>query len=114
RTYPQFTLLPYTTLFRSEGLDRGLANISGIYDSMVKRGRLTAEEKEQRMSLIKGSLSYDDLRDADVIIEAVFENMELKKRIFAKLDEVAKPGAVLATNTSTLDIDEIASATKRP
>jgi len=97
-----------------EGLDRGLANISGIYDSMVKRGRLTAEEKEQRMSLIKGSLSYDDLRDADVIIEAVFENMELKKRIFAKLDEVAKPGAVLATNTSTLDIDEIASATKRP
>jgi len=97
-----------------EGLDRGLANISGIYDSMVERGRLTAEEKEQRMSLIKGSLSYDDLRDADVIIEAVFENMELKKRIFAKLDEVAKPGAVLATNTSTLDIDEIASATKRP
>jgi 3-hydroxyacyl-CoA dehydrogenase len=107
--------IPVTVIDASqEGLDRGLANIEKTYGSMVKRGRLSEEDKVKRMSLIKGSLSYDDLRDADVIIEAVFENMDLKKSIFAKLDEVAKPGAVLATNTSTLDIDEIAAATKRP
>lgn len=107
--------IPVTVIDASqEGLDRGLANVSRTYDSMVKRGRLSVEDKAKRMSLIKGSLSYEDLRDADVIIEAVFESMDLKKSIFAKLDEVAKSGAVLATNTSTLDIDEIASATKRP
>ncbi len=81
---------------------------------MVRRGRLSAADKAQRMSLIRGSLDYGDLRDADVIVEAVFEDMALKKRIFGRLDEVARPGAVLATNTSTLDIDAIAAATRRP
>jgi 3-hydroxyacyl-CoA dehydrogenase len=97
-----------------EGLDRGLKHIDGTYESMVKRGRLSAEDKAKRMGLIKGSLSYDDLKDADIVIEAVFENMQLKQQIFTKLDQVLKPGAILATNTSTLDIAKIASVTKRP
>ncbi|MDP1633354.1 MAG: 3-hydroxyacyl-CoA dehydrogenase NAD-binding domain-containing protein, partial [Gallionellaceae bacterium] len=97
-----------------EALDRGLAGVDRTYESMVKRGRITAEDKAKRMSLIKTSLDYADLKDADVVIEAVFEDMALKKEIFARLDKVAKPGAVLASNTSTLDIDEIARATSRP
>lgn len=97
-----------------QGLAKGLANVDKTYESMVKRGRLSAEDKARRMALIGTSLSYDDLRDADVIIEAVFESMELKRKIFVELDRVAKPGAVLATNTSTLDIEQIADATKRP
>ena len=97
-----------------EALDRGLAGVDRTYESMVKRGRITAEAKAQRMALITGSLDYADLKDADVVIEAVFEDMALKKDIFARLDKVAKPGAVLASNTSTLDIDEIARATSRP
>ena len=97
-----------------EALDRGLAGVDRTYESMVKRGRITAEAKAQRMALIKGSLDYAALKDADVVIEAVFEDMALKKDIFARLDKVAKPGAVLASNTSTLDIDEIARATSRP
>jgi 3-hydroxyacyl-CoA dehydrogenase len=97
-----------------EALDRGLAVVDRNYASMVKRGRLTADEHARRMSLIRGSLDYADLADADVIIEAVFESMDLKKAIFAKLDRVAKPGAMLATNTSTLDVAEIARATSRP
>jgi 3-hydroxyacyl-CoA dehydrogenase len=88
--------------------------IGKTYDSMVKRGRLTEDEKVKRMSLIRGTRNYADLAGADVVIEAVFENMELKGRIFRALDEVAKAGAVLATNTSTLDITEIAAATRRP
>ncbi len=107
--------IPVTLIDAAQGgLERGLANVDRTYESMVKRGRLSPEDKAKRMGLIKGSLSYDDLRDVDVVIEAVFEDMELKKSIFAKLDAIAKPGAVLATNTSTLDIDVIASATKRP
>lgn len=97
-----------------EALERGLAGVDRTYASMVKRGRITAEDKAKRMSLITGSLDYADLKDADVVIEAVFEDMALKKQIFARLDQVAKPGAVLASNTSTLDIDEIAHATSRP
>jgi 3-hydroxyacyl-CoA dehydrogenase len=97
-----------------EGLDRGLKHIDSTYESMVKRGRLSADDKAKRMSLIKGSLSYDDLKDVDIVIEAVFENMQLKQQIFKKLDEVLKPGAILATNTSTLDIAKIAEVTKRP
>jgi 3-hydroxyacyl-CoA dehydrogenase len=97
-----------------QGLAKGLANVDRTYQSMVDRGRLSAAEKSQRLALIRGSLSYDDLRDADVIIEAVFESMDLKRSIFAMLDRVAKPGAVLATNTSTLDIEQIAAATQRP
>jgi 3-hydroxyacyl-CoA dehydrogenase len=95
-------------------LARGLEVIARNYDSMVKRGRIEEQEKTRRMALIRGTLDYAALADADVVIEAVFENMELKKRIFAQLDKVAKRGAVLATNTSTLDVTEIARATGRP
>lgn len=97
-----------------QGLAKGLANVDRTYQSMVDRGRLSAADKAQRMALIGGALSYDALRDADVIIEAVFESMTLKRTIFAELDRIAKPGAVLATNTSTLDIEQIAEATRRP
>jgi 3-hydroxyacyl-CoA dehydrogenase len=107
--------LPVTVLDTTqEALDRGLGVIGKTYDSMIKRGRLTEDEKLKRMSLIRGTRNYADLAGADVVIEAVFENMELKAKIFRALDEVAKPGAVLATNTSTLDITEIAAATRRP
>jgi 3-hydroxyacyl-CoA dehydrogenase len=107
--------IPVTLLDTShEALDRGLAGIDRTYESMVKRGRLGEAEKSQRMALIGSSLDYAALGDADVIIEAVFENMTLKQEIFGKLDRVAKPGAVLATNTSTLDIADIAKATQRP
>jgi len=107
--------LPVTVLDTSqEALDRGLAVIGKTYDSMVKRGRITAPEKDQRMALIHGTLAYEDLGGADVVIEAVFESLELKQKIFKTLDGVVKPGAVLATNTSTLDITEIAGATRRP
>ena len=95
-------------------LERGLANVERIYQSMVDRGRLTAEDKTQRMALIRTTLDYGELREADVIVEAVFESMELKREVFAKLDAVARRGAVLATNTSTLDIETIANATSRP
>ncbi len=97
-----------------EALERGLGVVERNFDSMVKRGRITAEEQGTRMALIRGATDYEELRDADVIVEAVFENMELKKKVFTSLDRVAKPGAVLATNTSTLDIDELATAVKRP
>lgn len=107
--------LPVTIVDASrEGLDRGLAVVDRNYQSMVERHRITAREKADRMAQISGTLDYAELRDADVIIEAVFENMELKKRIFSSLDRIAKPGAVLATNTSTLDIDELATAVSRP
>ncbi len=96
------------------GIDRGLATVRKNYDSSVKRGRMTAQDVEQRMGLIEGALTYEVLKDADLVIEAVFESMALKKKIFAELDRVCKPGAILATNTSTLDIDEVATATKRP
>ncbi len=107
--------IPVTVLDSSrEALDRGLGVIDKTYDSMVKRGRLSAEDKAKRLALIKGALDYAAVGDADVVIEAVFENMELKKKIFAELDRRTKPGAVLATNTSTLDIDELAKAVSRP
>jgi 3-hydroxyacyl-CoA dehydrogenase len=107
--------MPVTLLdTNQEALDRGLAVIGKTYDSMVKRGRLTAEEKDKRMALISGTLEYSDLMSADVVIEAVFESMDLKTKIFKALDDVAKPGAVLATNTSTLDIAQLAAATRRP
>jgi 3-hydroxyacyl-CoA dehydrogenase len=81
---------------------------------MVKRGRIDAAEKARRMNLISGTVNYRDFANSDVIIEAVYESMDLKKRVFGELDAVAKPGAMLATNTSTLDIDEIAASVKRP
>jgi 3-hydroxyacyl-CoA dehydrogenase len=95
-------------------LDRGLATIRKNYERSVTRGSLKPEQRDQRLDLITTTLDYAALGSADVIIEAVFENMALKKEIFAKLDAVAKPGAILGTNTSTLDIDEIAAVTQRP
>jgi 3-hydroxyacyl-CoA dehydrogenase len=107
--------VPVTVLDVSqEALNRGFATIDRTYESMVKRGRITATEKARRMGLIHGTLDYADLGAADVIIEAALERMDLKRSIFAQLDAVAKPGAVLATNTSTLDIDAIATAVHRP
>jgi 3-hydroxyacyl-CoA dehydrogenase len=95
-------------------LDRGLAAVRKNYESSIKRGRLTLEAMEQRMALIHPQLGYDGFEEVDIIIEAVFENMALKKQVFAEIDKIAKPDCVLATNTSTLNIDEIASATSRP
>jgi len=107
--------LPVTVIDGSqEALDRGLAVVGKTYDTMVKRSRLTAEEKDKRLALIRGSLNYADLAGADVVIEAVYESLDLKRKIFSALDKAVKPGAVLATNTSTLDIAEIAAATRRP
>lgn len=107
--------IPVTLIDANEqGLQRGLANIDKVFQSMVDRGRITAEVKAQRLQLISNSLSYDALSNADIVIEAVFEDMALKQKIFTQLDAVAKPGAILATNTSTLDIEKIAEVTKRP
>ena len=97
-----------------DALERGLGTIAKTYDSMVKRGRISEADRASRLELIKGTLAYEDLRAADVIIEAVFESMDLKQKIFGELDRVAKPGTLLATNTSTLDVVEIANATSRP
>ena len=99
---------------KQEALDKGFGVIRKNYEISAKKGRLTQENVEQRMSLLSGTLLYTELNEADLIIEAVFENMEIKKKVFTSLDLVAKPGAILASNTSTLDVDEIASATKRP
>ncbi|MFL6647419.1 MAG: 3-hydroxyacyl-CoA dehydrogenase NAD-binding domain-containing protein [Sulfurifustaceae bacterium] len=99
---------------KQEALDKGVANIRKNYDNSVKKGKLSAEKLEQRMGLLKPTLSYDALKDADLIIEAVFEELSVKEGVFKKLDEVAKPGAILATNTSTLDVNKIAAFTKRP
>ncbi len=99
---------------RQEALDRGLATLRKNYERSVSRGSLKTEEMERRLALIQPTLDYAALRDADLVIEAVFENLALKKEIFAKLDAVAKPGAIIGTNTSTLDIDEIAAVTQRP
>src|SRR5580658_3123994 len=95
-------------------LDRGLANIQKNYATSVKRGRFTQEFVDERLKLIQPTLSYDSFANADLVIEAVFEGMALKKEVFAELDRVCKPGAILASNTSTLNIDEIASSTARP
>jgi 3-hydroxyacyl-CoA dehydrogenase len=99
---------------KQEALDRGLATIRKNYENTAKKGRLTQDDVEKRMGLLSGSLSLDDLADCDLIIEAVFENMDIKKDVFGKLDKIAKPGAILASNTSYLDVNEIASATSRP
>jgi 3-hydroxyacyl-CoA dehydrogenase len=97
-----------------EALDAGFATIRRNYDASVKRGRLTAEAAAERMARMTPMLSYDGVATADLVIEAVFENLELKTHVFRELDAVAKPGAVLASNTSTLDIDLLAAATSRP
>ncbi len=95
-------------------LDRGLATIRQNYANSVKKGRFTQQAVEQRLARIQPTLSPEGIRDADMVVEAVFENMALKKQVFTELDRIAKPGAILATNTSTLDVDEIAAATSRP
>ena len=97
-----------------EALDKGLATVRKNYESSLKKGRLTQEKFDQRTGLIKGTLSYDDIKNADIVIEAVFEEMGIKEKVFRKLDEVMKPGAILASNTSTLDVNKIAGFTKRP
>jgi len=107
--------VPVTLLeTKQEALDRGIATIRKNYEAQVKKGKLTAEKLEARMALIRPTLSYDDLKEADLIIEAVFEELGVKEQVFKRLDEVAKPGAMLASNTSTLDVDKIAAFTKRP
>jgi 3-hydroxyacyl-CoA dehydrogenase len=99
---------------KQEALDRGLATIRKNYDSQVKKGKLKQDKLDQRMSLLSTTLSYDDLKDADMVIEAVFEEMSVKEAVFKELDRVMKPGAILASNTSTLDVNKIAAFTKRP
>ena len=95
-------------------LDRGLSVIGKNYENSAKKGRMTMDDVEKRMGLIKGSLNLEDLASSDLVIEAVFENMDVKKDVFRKLDSIVKQGAILATNTSYLNTDEIASVTKRP
>jgi 3-hydroxyacyl-CoA dehydrogenase len=95
-------------------LDRGLTTIRRNYENTAKKGRLTQADVETRMGLLRPDLNLDALSDCDLIIEAVFENMEIKKEVFGKLDKVAKPGSILASNTSYLNIDEIAAVTSRP
>ncbi|MFN7156588.1 MAG: 3-hydroxyacyl-CoA dehydrogenase NAD-binding domain-containing protein [Acidovorax sp.] len=99
---------------KQEALDRGVATIKKNYEAQVKKGKLKQDKYEQRMALLSTTLSYDDFKDCDLIIEAVFEEMGVKEAVFKQLDAVAKPGAILASNTSTLDVDKIAAFTKRP
>ncbi|MEQ8739139.1 MAG: 3-hydroxyacyl-CoA dehydrogenase NAD-binding domain-containing protein, partial [Hoeflea sp.] len=99
---------------KQDALDRGIATIRRNYENSAKKGRFSMEEVEKRMGLLTGSLDMNDLADCDLVIEAVFENMDIKKDVFGKLDKIVKQGAILATNTSALNIDEIATAVKRP
>lgn len=97
-----------------EALDKGIAKIRNNYEISVKRGSLDADAVSKRMALIEPVLAYDKIGDTDIVIEAVFENLDVKKDVFKQLDTVMKPGAILASNTSTLDIDAMAAMTKRP
>jgi len=107
--------IPVTLLeMKQEALDKGIATIRRNYEASARKGRLTAQQVEERMALIKPTLSYDDLKDADMVIEAVFEEISVKEAVFRRLDEVMKSGAILASNTSTLDLNEIADFTRRP
>jgi 3-hydroxyacyl-CoA dehydrogenase len=99
---------------KQDALDRGLGVIRKNYDTTAKRGKLKPEDVEQRMGLLTGTLDFKALADCDLVIEAVFENLGLKKDVFAKLDGIVKQGAILASNTSYLDVNQIASATRRP
>jgi len=99
---------------KQEALDKGLATIRRNYENSMKKGKLKPEQVEQRMALVTGTLSYDGFQDADLVIEAVFENMDVKKSVFETLDKTCKPGAILASNTSYLNLDKIASFTSRP
>ena len=95
-------------------LDKGVARIAGIYDAQVRKGKLLQAERDKRMGLLQPVLKYESIGSADIVIEAVFERMDVKLGVFAELDRVMKSGAILATNTSTLDVNAIARATKRP
>ena len=107
--------IPVTILEMSqEALDRGLSTIQRNYENTARKGRMTEAEVIKRMGLIKPSLAYEDIASADMVIEAVFEEMSVKEKVFKKLDQVMKPGAILATNTSTLDVNRIADFTTRP
>ncbi|MEQ1516816.1 MAG: 3-hydroxyacyl-CoA dehydrogenase NAD-binding domain-containing protein, partial [Usitatibacteraceae bacterium] len=107
--------IPVTMLeMKQDALDRGVATIRKNYENTVKRGKLTQEKCDQRMGLLTPTLSYDAIKNADLVIEAVFEDIGVKEQVFRKLDEVMKPGAILASNTSTLDLNRIANFTKRP
>ncbi len=107
--------IPVTMIeMKQDALDGGLATIKKNYASTVSKGRLKQEEMDKRVALITPSLSMDGVKDADIVIEAVFERMDVKQDIFKKLDALAKPGAILASNTSTLDVNAIAEVTKRP
>ena len=99
---------------KQEALDKGVAIIRKNYDAQVKKGKLKQDKLDARMALLSTTLNYADLKDADMVIEAVFEEMGVKEKVFKTLDEVMKPGAILASNTSTLDVDQIAAFTKRP
>jgi 3-hydroxyacyl-CoA dehydrogenase len=107
--------IPVTVLETTQAaLDKGLSTVRKNYESTLKKGRLTEEEFNKRTKMISGTLSYDDIKNADLVIEAVFEDMQVKKQVFEKLDQAAKSGAILASNTSTLDVNTIASFTRRP
>ena len=107
--------IPVTMLeTKQEALDRGVATIRKNYEAQVKKGKLKQDKYEQRMALLKTTLAYADLADADLVIEAVFEELGVKEQVFKQLDAVMKPGAILASNTSTLDVNKIAAFTQRP
>ena len=107
--------MPVTILETSAAaLDKGTATIRRNFEASQKKGRFKPEQVERMMALLKPTLAYDEIRSADLVIEAVFEDMAVKQDVFRKLDSIARPGAILATNTSTLDVDRIASATSRP
>ena len=99
---------------KQEALDRGIATIRKNYEAQVKKGKLKQDKYEQRMALLSTTLSYDDIGSADLVIEAVFEEIGVKEKVFKELDRVMKPGAILASNTSTLDVNQIANFTQRP
>lgn len=99
---------------KQEALDKGLATIRKNYENTVKKGKLTQDKAEQRIALVSGTLEYADISQTDIVVEAVFEEMGVKEAVFRQLDAVMKPGAILASNTSTLDLDQIASFTSRP
>lgn len=99
---------------KPDALERGLKQIRGNYEISVQRGKINQRQLERYMGRLKGTLDYADLTDVDLVIEAVFENLEIKQNVFRTLDEVCKPGAILASNTSTLDVDAIAAVTRRP
>ncbi len=107
--------IPVTMLeMKQEALDRGVATIRKNYESQVKKGKLKQDKLDTRMALLTTTLNYSDIAQADMVIEAVFEEMSVKEKVFKTLDEVMKPGAILASNTSTLDVNKIASFTQRP